>query len=83
MCNEVLKFKVVDEGRTVECLPATSSEHGNHDGRSVEVPISNVTCVFIYLAPYEQLYSSTGLRCYCVVWASASIPAAWLRHRTD
>ena len=34
-------------------------------------------------SPYEQLYFSTGPRCYCVVWASASIPAARLRHRTD
>ena len=29
------------------------------------------------------IYSSTGARCYCVVWASATNAAAWLRHRTD
>ena len=29
------------------------------------------------------IYSSPGPRCCCVVWASATIAAAWLRHRTD
>ena len=29
------------------------------------------------------IYSSPGPRCCWVVWASATIAAAWLRHRTD
>ena len=30
-----------------------------------------------------MIYSSPGHRCCCFVWASATIAAAWLRHRTD
>ena len=29
------------------------------------------------------MYSSPGPRCCCVVWASATTAAYWLRHRTD
>ena len=36
-----------------------------------------------FLAPTSIIYSSMGPRCYCVVWASATNTAAWLRHRTD
>ena len=39
--------------------------------------------LYIYLAPYEYYNSSMGTRCYCVVWASATNAAAWLRYRTD
>ena len=37
----------------------------------------------IYLAPCEYYIVLTGPRCCCVVWASATMAAAWLRHRTD
>ena len=29
------------------------------------------------------IYSSLGSRCCCVIWTSATIAAAWLRHGTD
>ena len=31
----------------------------------------------------SDLMYSTGLRCYCIVWASATNAAAWLRHTKD
>ena len=34
-------------------------------------------------SPYEYYTSQRRPRCYCVVWASATIAAAWLLHRTD
>ena len=37
-----------------------------------DATVDNV--MFVYYAPQ---------RCYCVVWASAIIAAAWLRHKTD
>ena len=39
--------------------------------------------LLIYLALTSIIYSSPGHSCCCVVWVSAAIAAAWLRHRTD
>ena len=37
----------------------------------------------IYLAPSSIIYSSPGPHCCCVVWASATHAATWLRHRMN
>ena len=37
--------------------------------------------VCIHLAPSRIIYSLSGPRCCCIVWASTTIVAPWLRHK--